>query len=449
MRAMETVSLADNEGAGALPPSQPFWKSNSARILLALALGLALGMVAARTGGSWVAPSTTWLGVIGTLWLNALKMTIIPLIVGLLITGIVQTAEAAKAGRVTARAIAWFVGLLWLSTFLCAVYVPAILSLFPIPAESAASLKAALSGADKIGTVPTFSDFLGGLIPTNILKAAVDDSILSVIIFTTIFAFAITKINIEYRQTLARFFVAITDAMVVMIHWILLLGPVGVFALAYVVAAQTGAAALGALAHYIGVVSSMGLLILIGAYVFAVLVAKIPLGAFTRAALPAQAVAISTQSSLASLPAMLRGTEILGVRRQIADVVLPLAVALYRATSPSMNLAVALYVAHWYGIELRPEHYAVGIAAAALTTMGSVSLPGTVSFVASIAPICIVMGIPVEPLALLIAVETIPDIFRTVGNVTMNVGLTAAIDRQSAGDIPAEAAVTLPDPQGE
>ena len=426
-----------NDIAAHEPPQRatPFWKTNSARILIALALGLIAGIIVSQQGKSFAETTVPWAELIGSLWLNALKMTIVPLVVGLLVTGIVQTAEAAKAGRITARAVLWFVGLLWASTVFCALYIPTILSIFPMPQDSAAALKAALSGADKINQVPTFADFVRDLIPSNVLKAASEDKILPLIIFTTMFAFAITRIAPEFRRVMANFFAALTDAMVVMIHWVLLAGPLGVFMLAYVVAAQTGAAALGALAHYVAVVASMGILVLIFAYIFAVLVARLKLTDFARAAVPAQAVAISTQSSLASLPAMLRGIEMLGVRRQIADVVLPLAVALYRATSPSMNLAVALYVAHWYGIQLTPTQIAAGVATAAVTTMGSVSLPGTVSFVASIAPICVAMGLPVEPLALLIAVETIPDIFRTVGNVTMDVALTAAIDKQSAGDL--------------
>ena len=96
-----------------------------------------------------------------------------------------------------------------------------------------------------------------------------------------------------------------------------------------------------------------------------------------------------------------------------SGVVLPLAVAMFRATGPAMNLAVAIYVAHWFGIELTPAQIASGVAAAATTTMGAVGLPGQVSFVTSIAPICLAMGVPIEPLALLIAVETLPDIIRT------------------------------------
>jgi Na+/H+-dicarboxylate symporter len=154
---------------------------------------------------------------------------------------------------------------------------------------------------------------------------------------------------------------------------------------------------------------------------------------FFRAAIPAQAVAISTQSSLVSLPAMLKGVTALGVPPRTADLVLPVAVAIFRATGPAMNLAVAIYVAHWMGMELTPWALAAGVAAAATTTLGAVSLPGTVSFVTSIAPISLAMGVPVEPLALLIAVETFPDIMRTLGNVTMDMAVTATISER-AGD---------------
>ena len=108
---------------------------------------------------------------------------------------------------------------------------------------------------------------------------------------------------------------------------------------------------------------------------------------------------------------------------------MPIAVAIFRVTSPAMNLAVAIYVAHWMGIELSPSALFAGAAVAAITTIGSVSLPGQVSFLTSITPICVAMGVPIEPLALLVAVEMIPDLVRTVGNVTMDVAATSVISR--------------------
>jgi Na+/H+-dicarboxylate symporter len=140
-------------------------------------------------------------------------------------------------------------------------------------------------------------------------------------------------------------------------------------------------------------------------------------------------VAISTQSSLATLPTMLAASESLGAAPAAAGIVLPLAVAVFRATSPAMNLAVALYIAHWLGVPIGPGALAAGVCTAAITTMGSVSLPGTISYIASVAPVAFAMGVPIEALGLLIAVETIPDLFRTVGNVTMDIAITVGLGR--------------------
>jgi Na+/H+-dicarboxylate symporter len=141
---------------------------------------------------------------------------------------------------------------------------------------------------------------------------------------------------------------------------------------------------------------------------------------------------------------MLRGAEMLQIPVAASGVVLPLAVAVFRITGPAMNLAVALYIAHWFGIELGPMQIAAGVAAAAITTIGAVGLPGQITFITSIAPICFALGVPIAPLALLIAVETIPDIVRTLGNVTMDLAATATLTRGRASD--SDAAATDPAP---
>jgi Na+/H+-dicarboxylate symporter len=97
-----------------------------------------------------------------------------------------------------------------------------------------------------------------------------------------------------------------------------------------------------------------------------------------------------------------------------------------------MNLGVAIYVAKLTGVPLTPATIAAGAAVALVTTVGSVSLPGTVSFVTSIGPIALAMGVPVEPLALLVAVEMLPDVMRTIGNVTMDTAVTATVDRTTS-----------------
>ena len=404
--------------------------SNATRILIALVAGLALGILLAGSPALGERTATV-ADVVGSLWLSGLRMTIVPLVVALLVTGIVQSAQAARAGAVAARTVAWIVGLMTLSACLGAVLMPLFLSLFPIPADSAAALRAALGGAEKVADVPPVGDFIRAIVPTNPLAAAANDAILPLIIFTGALAFAITRLPEVQRGSMARFFAALADAMIIVVGWVLRLAPIGVFALALVVGVRSGAAGLGALLHYVATVSGVGLVVGLLAYPVAVMFGRVRLGDYARAVAPVQALAISTQSSLACLPLMLRKSEDLGVREPTAGLVLPMAVALLRVTGPAMNLAVALYVAHWFGVPMGPAQWAVAITAAVLTSLGAVSLPGQVSFFTSIVPISLAIGVPVEPLALLIAVETLPDIFRTLGNVQMDVALTTVIDHQT------------------
>jgi Na+/H+-dicarboxylate symporter len=402
--------------------------SNATRILLALFIGLALGVFAAAQAPVIGVQIAYWLDIVGSLWLNGLRMTVVPLVVALLVTGIVKSAEAARAGPMAARTVFWVVCLMVVSAVLGAVLTPALLSLWPMPAESAAALRAALTTVPAVAEQPPLRDFIVALVPTNPISSAANDSILPLLIFTLVFAFAVTRLAQEPRAQMAGFFSALADAMVIVIEWVLKLAPIGVFALAFVVGARSGLAALGAVAHYIVTVSIVGIIVGAFAYPIAVFAGKVRLGEFVRQIAPVQAFAVSTQSSLASLPLMLKKAEALGVRESTAGLVLPMAVALLRVTGPAMNLAVALYVANWFGVELDAFDYGFAIFIAALTSMGAVSLPGSVSFVTSIAPICLALGIPIEPLALLIAVETLPDIFRTTGNVQMDVALATVIE---------------------
>ena len=404
--------------------------SPPARILIALVAGLLLGVAAARSGVAGLPVLLTLGETVGGLWLDSLRMTIVPLLVALLVTGIAANAEAARAGGIAARAVIAFAVLLVCSATLAALMIPALLSLFPLSAEAAAALRTALGQVAPAPTdTPGIASFLRSVVPTNPVAAAANDAILPLFVFTAVFGFAVTRLPDAPRRLLTDFFAAVVEAMLIIINWVLWLAPAGVLALAFVVGARAGLGAFGALIHYVLIVSSVGVVIWLAGFLLGTLGGRVTLARFARAAAPSQAVAISTQSSLASLPSMLRGAETLGIPVSAAGVVLPLAVAIFRATGPAMNLAVALYVAHWAGITLGPAQIAAGIATASITTLGAVSLPGQVSFVTSIAPICAAMGVPVELLGILIAVETIPDIFRTLGNVSMDLGVTATVAR--------------------
>jgi len=390
--------------------------------------GLVGGLLAGMflSGTTFIDNVVEWTRPVGTLWLRALQMTIIPLVAALLVLGIVQLASAAKASAAARRMLLLVFGVLVAGGVITAALLPWLLTMVPVPESASAFLAETPQEAQQ---VPELSDFLASLVAPNIVAAAAETAMLPLTIFFALFAVAITHLPEKQSETLLNFFHALANAMLQIIGWVLWLAPIGVFALALGVAARAGGGAFAALGHYILIVSAMGGFVLIGAYILACVLGGVSPWRFAKAVLPAQAVAVSTQSSLASLPAMLDSSGRLGLRQSTSEFVLPLAVAIFRATSPAMNLAVAIYVAHLSGVEISPTLLAAGIGVAIIISIGSVSLPGSISFVVSIGPIAIAMGVPVEPLALLVAVEMLPDIMRTLGNVTMNVAVTSAVDR--------------------
>ena len=397
----------------------------------ALLIGLALGAWAEGAPSGLRSSTLSIAGFIGTLWLNALKMTVIPLVVALLVVGIAKSREAAMAGRIAGRSVLWIVIVCTASAVFGAIAIVVLTRMFPLPRETAAALRSALAGVEQqaSGPLPGIADFFKGIIPDNVFAAATNGDVLPLVVFSVLFALALAYISAPGRRAIVGLFEAIGDALLVIIAWVLWVAPLGVFALAYTVGSAAGGSAFAGLGHYVVLISVIGILVTLAAYPLAMFVGRVSAGAFSRAMAAPFAVAISTRSSLASLPAMLTSARGMGVREQVADVALPIAVALYRGTGPAMNTAVAFYVAHWLGYEPSLAQMIAATAVGAVMSYGAVSLPGEVSFISSIAPIAMALGVPIAPLALLVAVEMIPDIFRTVGNVTLDVALAAMVDR--------------------
>ncbi len=390
------------------------------------------GLLAGIAGGQLGAPVLLGdiAGLIGGLWLRALQMTIIPLVAALLVLGLAQMIFAARVGTVARRMIAIMVAVQLAGGAFTSVAMPALLRAFPVPQGAGAFL--AQTPAD-VGEVPKVLDFLASLVSPNIVAAAAETAMLPLTLFFVMFAVAITRLPEEQGERLLGFFHALGNAMLLIIGWVLAAAPVGVLALAYGVGVQSGGGAFAALGHYVLTVTLMGTFIFFLAYAIAIGLGRTG-GRFVPAMLPAQAVALSTQSSLASLPAMLDSAGRLGVRPATAEFVLPLAVVIFRATSAAMNLAVVYYIAALAGVDVSLTVAIAGILIASIISLSAVSLPGSISFVVSIGPIALAMGVPVEPLALLVAVEMLPDLMRTLGNVTMNVAVTSAVDRSADDD---------------
>jgi Na+/H+-dicarboxylate symporter len=335
---------------------------------------------------------------------------------------------------VAARALATFVVLLTAGGVFAAAATHAMLEMSPIAPQSAAAIRAGLGiGTAAMPEVPPLVEWLEGLIPANPLRAAVDDAMVPLVLFALLFGFAAARLSGESRGHFVGFFQALGEVMLTLVRWVLLAGPVGVFALSLVLGLRMGLGAAGALVHYVLVISAVCILLTLAIYLIVPLFG-IRLRSFAHAAGAAQLVGFSTQSSLAALPAMVDGARRhLGVPDNVTGLVLPLAVTMFRYTSPAANIAVAMYLASFYGIEPGLPQIIVTVLVATVVSFGAVSLPGQVSFLTSCMPICMALGVPVEALPLLLAVEAIPDIFRTVGNVTGDVAVTAYVGKGRAG----------------
>jgi Na+/H+-dicarboxylate symporter len=415
------------------------WPGATVRVLLALAAGAVIGLALAHWHPAAAASAAGIAQPVGRLWLSALQMTVVPLVLALIILGVATAADAAASGRVARRAMLVFVAMLSLFAGYAALLAPALLSLVPRSEALTATLQASTTTVDA-GAVPTLAQWIGGVIPSNAIMAAAQGAMLPLVVFALFFGFALTRIEHDRRAQVIGLCHGIADTMIVIVRWVLLAAPLGVFALMLAVCAQAGLGVVGALAGYIVLQCAMYIGAIVVCYGLVALFARRSPAAFAGAILPAQVVAASTQSSLASLPAMLESArDRLGLPRAVAALVLPMAVTLFRITSPIQYIVAAAFVAWAYGIELGAMQLAAGAALAVVISLGSVGLPGQVSFMATVMPVTQSMGLPIEPLGLLLAVDTIPDVFATTGNVTGDLTATSIVHRLSpeATDPPA------------
>src|SRR5690606_25178159 len=344
------------------PIMTALFRSLSARVLFALIVGLAFG-AAIQARGAPPAALVEGVEAVGGLWLNALQMTVIPLVFALLVTGIGAASDAVATGRLAARAVALFIGLVALVAVLTLVGVQGVLGLWPVDPTSAAALIAGSNPADAPAAESvSFAQWLRSLAPANPIHAAAETAVLPLVLFGVFFGFAATRLPEQQRQLIVGVFDAVAEVMIVIVRWVLWAAPLGVFALALTLGLRGGLGSTGALLHYVLMASLACIAVILISYPIAVLAARMPPRRFARGAAPAQVVAFSTQSSLASLPVMVeRAVDHLGVPERVAGLVLPLAVAVFRLTSPAANLTVALFIAHVSGVELGLPQLAAGV----------------------------------------------------------------------------------------
>ncbi len=417
--------------------------SLTTRMLIALAAGLIAGIVAAVNRDAGGAFFLAVADPVGSIWINALRMTLIPLVVSLLISVVASVPDARSTGRLGLRAFGVFVAFLVVTGILSVLVGPSLVAMLPIDATTIA----ALQGGDAEAVVanaarmPSIAQTLVDIVPSNPIRAAADGTMLPLVVFALALGAAASRIAPEQRAVLIGFFRGFADAMLVLVGWVIALAPIGVFALAAGLAAKIGLDAVGVIAWYVVILSGVVIAATIMMYAVAVIFGRVPLGQFARAIAPGQAVAFSARSSLAALPALVEGARSrLTLPPVITSFVLPLAVSTLRLSSPIRWAITLPFLARLYGVELGYTQLITLVIAGILLSFSIPGLPSASLFL--MAPFLDGLGIPAAALGIVIAADAIPDLFKGVLNVTGHMASAVIVSHH----VPEEAVLEVAPP---
>jgi len=383
---------------------------------LGLVAGLGLGVAAATTRWPSLLALTQWLRPLGTLFLNLLSMVVIPLVATALFAGVAGLGDLRRVGRLGIRTLAFFWGTTLAAILIGFGVAALLLPLTRITPDQQAALRqaaAADSGAvwHAAEQITTGARFIVELIPSNPVRAAVDGNLLPLIVFVTIFAVAAAALPDDKRHALTELADVATQALIRIVRWVLLLAPLGIFAIV------AGALAQLRVDLIVDLVTAMAVFIVAVIAALAVLIAAVYLPAvaffarlgvwrYVRAVRASLLMAFSTTSSLATLPVMLEAA---------ASFVLPLGASVGRAGSALFQAVAVMFVARLYGTPLGLAGTFQAGAAVFLASLTVASVPS--ASIVSLVPAFTATGLPLTGLQLLLGFDRVPDMFRTMTNV--------------------------------
>jgi proton glutamate symport protein len=397
--------------------------------LVALALGIGLGVFFHGSRAPWVTGIADLLEPIGAFWVRALNLLVIPLIVSLSILAVLDTPAI---GRLGARSIGVFAAMLAAGGLLSCLVAPILVSLYhPDPATSAL-----LRAATTIPSAALAVDSSGGMVAW--LQRYVPRSLDSVVRGAWVLVLLVTAIAgaLVLRRVARSRLVAvhrgarwIAELITRVVRWVVLIAPLGIFALSFSLGLRAGGRAAGFMLAAILIVPGMLLLAIALLYPATALLARIPIARFARAAAPAQLVAASTQSSLATLPALVASArDHLGLPVAATGFVLPLAVSVFKFNRTVSGPTQLILLAHAFGVELAIAPLVLFVCASFLQSFFTPGVPGASSPYFTL-PLYVAAGAPIEGVVILATIEPILDVFKTVTNVTADLSATAIVTR--------------------
>jgi len=393
-------------------------------VAIGLIAGLLLGLVASVTGSPFLTGFAIGIEPVGTAFVNLLKMIVIPLVVAVIFVGVGSLGDLRRLGQLGAITMVIFATVTGISVLLGMGIMKALL-----PLASDAAAQAVTASGPEAPVLPGIVDFLLSLIPTNPFQAAAEGTLLPLIVFTVLVAAATGALPEKQRALLLDLGDAVTGAFLKLVDWILLLAPVGVFALAAPVTARAGWAMLQSLGAFILAVMIGLVLLVLVVYLplVAVLARRGPLS-FIQDTLNPLIIAASTASTAASVPAMLESAEEdLQLSRAVTSFVIPLGAGIGRMGTAVFQGAGIVFLAWLFSVPLPAASIGGAVLATFIVSFTVAGIPS--GGVVSMAPALGTVGIPMDGLGVLLGVDRIPDMARTALNVEGILVAAAVLDR--------------------
>ena len=422
--------------------------NNPLRRLLGMALHwqIAIALVLAALVAAPATPETTLFGTslvgildfFGGLFLNALKMIVVPLILASIIVGVRNMAGQDAFGRVGGKTIGFYVitGFLAIFTGLLLVNVvgpgegdaQAMRNALPDPTETLGKVEGRTAG-DLIGIISR-------AIPANIFVAAAEAQLLALIFVGVVFGYFMSRLTGPAGETLQNFWQGVHDVMILITMWIMRFAPIGVFALVGKTFIVSGFAVLGSLAlFFVTVLAALAIHFAVWLPLLLRMVGGVRAYAYYGKILPAQLTAFSTASSSATLPVTINCAEQAGISKRATSFVLPLGATVNMDGTALYECVVVIFIAQVMGFDLTFVQQFTVVLLALLTSIGVAGIPA-----ASLVAITLILGavgLPIEAVALVLAVDRVLDMCRTAVNVTSDLTVTALVARSEGEALPA------------
>jgi proton glutamate symport protein len=400
------------------------------RVLLGLVAGFLLGLALAGSSSPAAATTVGILAPVGTVFVNLIRMTVVPLVVSMLVANVGAMTSSGGLGRSGMRAVVIASALLTIGAVGSVLIAQPILAHISIDQAASLGARESQTGGPPSGStppgVPTPAQWFVDLVPQNVVKAAADGAMLPLIVSAVLFGLALSGVSDAKRAAVLRVVDGIAEAMQRLVVWILGLAPIGVFALAVPLAARLGVSAAGAVAAYVALVVALTVAaVALLLYPLGILAGPMSASAFVSYCAPAQAIAFASRSSLAALPATVESAERAGLSRSASRFVLPLAISLFHFGAAVAQTVGVLFLARLFGVTLTASQLASVVVAVVLASFAVPGIPG--GSIIAMVPVLAVANLPIDGIGILLAVDTIPDMFRTTANVTGAATLAAVL----------------------